>query len=307
MFDQADRHIFLYAKGHYHSGDIITDLKILIGKRNALDPKYVTVNDIVTVLLEITLPYVQKSQMRDFIMDLGPDRKFLFYKSDKYSFYESLIHRCLCTLAMTRIIDPDGTVLMDLGKPDSSILPLKSVTDSNCRVLLNRNKEYIQMGYTHYFDHSKVSQITWDEIVSDCKKLYENMPEHSMSSGGFYAEDLLILDGCFYGRDNDINGPIFSSKEIWFNGTDSDYDVNSDDSPNLSHETFVLRRDGESRSFCKTARKPYDLMVQACLLVYCCHSPDTIKLSSDGDKDDWEEAIKFVYNVLGYKINPLKS
>jgi len=125
MFDQADRHIFLYAKGHYAHSDVITDLKILIGRRNALEPKYVSVNDIMTVLLEITLPHVNKSQMKNFIMDLAPGRKFLFYNGDKYSFNESVIHQCLCVLALTKVCD-HGNILMDLGDPDPSILPLKT-------------------------------------------------------------------------------------------------------------------------------------------------------------------------------------
>ena len=158
------------------------------------------------------------------------------------------------------------------------------------------------MGYTHYFPHKAVTKAVWKKILADCKKLYEHMPE------GVY------LDGCSRGRAASRAydgtgpmidyGPIFSDDEIWFNGTDPDFG-DQEGYPDFAHETFTLFRKGSGGfCFCKTARKPYDVMVTACLLVYKHHSPGTIELGSDGNAGEWAEAIQFVGEVLHYVADP---
>jgi hypothetical protein len=140
------------------------------------------------------------------------------------------------------------------------------------------------MGYTHYFSHKKTSKKKWMDILADCKKLHE-------------ADDVSL---CHYGDDND--SPVFNQAQICFNGMGSD-----------GHETFQVLRAGVPQrlpspsedkgfQFCKTARKPYDTLVCACLLVYMQHSPDTMDLGSDGDPSDWKDAENFVKDLLGYDI-----
>jgi len=124
------------------------------------------------------------------------------------------------------------------------------------------------MGYTHYFEHTEISQEVWDKIVLDCKLVCKDQP----------IED--DLDG---------SEPKFTNTFITFNGVDYD-----------GHETFDLNRKGSAGfTFCKTAAKPYDLAVTACLLIYKHHSPDTMILSSDGDDEDWVDAKKLVWDILG--------
>jgi hypothetical protein len=139
------------------------------------------------------------------------------------------------------------------------------------------------MGYTHYFNHSKVTDKTWNKILKDCKKLYKNMPGYTNSAGGYYFEKPLQLAGW-----DGTGEPEFNRDTIRFNGK----------GPELDHETFCLKRKG-SGDFCKTARKPYDLMVCACLLVYQYHSPNTISLGSDGNQEDWKESKQFISDILG--------
>jgi len=145
------------------------------------------------------------------------------------------------------------------------------------------------MGYTHYFSHSKTSKKKWNAIVEDCKKLRANLPQ------GIY------IDGCFA-----FPKPQFTDKMIHFNGTDPGFtweDHQNNKFPENSHETFELKQEGSGGfTFCKTARKPYDLLVCACLLVYKHYSPNTMKLSSDGDSEDWADSEKFVKNTLGYEV-----
>jgi hypothetical protein len=135
------------------------------------------------------------------------------------------------------------------------------------------------MGYTHYWYTKTFAPKVWRQLILDVGTLYANLPPE------------VVLTGCLkYGE-----LPYFGEDAIWFNGK-PDY------------ETFVLHRENFSTreanvfNFCKTAQKPYDLMVCAVLLTAKYLSPDSIRLSSDGDEDDWQEAEQFVWNTLGYNV-----
>lgn len=139
------------------------------------------------------------------------------------------------------------------------------------------------MGFTHYFGgHAKSHpQKKWDAFIKDCRKLYKNMPEHSLSAGGHYSNEPLLLCGV-----SDSDAPEFSKDRILFNGCGD-----------LGHETFHLSRKASEGDFCKTARKPYDLMVTACLVLYKAYFPK-VGIGSDGDIADWQEAFKFIAETL---------
>ena len=151
------------------------------------------------------------------------------------------------------------------------------------------------MGYTHYFPHQKVSKKVWNSILKDVRIIMDNLPEYSHSSGDCYADVPLKLVN---GMGEAGTKPIINDEMICFNGEEPEYD----------HESFDLSKDGSSGfAFCKTARKPYDLIAQACLLIYVHHSPKTIDLCSDGDRADWAEAVEFVIHTLKRKVpNPMK-
>ena len=64
---------------------------------------------------------------------------------------------------------------------------------------------------------------------------------------------------------------------------------------------MILKRVGGDESeiiFCKTAHRPYDLMVCSCLLLYRAHFPKQVKVRSLGDLEDWMEAIQFVSDYV---------
>jgi len=96
---------------------------------------------------------------------------------------------------------------------------------------------------------------------------------------------------------------------IRFNGVEDD-----------GHETFILTRtkrakyDYESQEeydvdgafdFCKTARKPYDVLVTSSLLAAMRIANGAWVVGSDGDEYDWEKGIALVTKVLGY--DPVKE
>lgn len=162
------------------------------------------------------------------------------------------------------------------------------------------------MGYTHTYKHEDISRDNWNNIVADCRELYENMPAHSTSSGGYYEDKPLVIDGCERGRkrsrdEGKCMGPVLGKREIWFNGTDPKHG-DKEGKPELACETFVLfpKKSSDEFPFCKTRRHPYDLMVQACLLVAKYHVGHDIKIHSDGTVEEWKPAFEFVERVLGY-------
>ena len=137
------------------------------------------------------------------------------------------------------------------------------------------------MGYTHYFKQAeklKVSQIQRDLIR------------------GILDENENVLAGW------DGNGkPEFTKSKLSFNGLAS---------KDQDHETFIVEFGEKSDfSFCKTARKEYDLAVCECLLVLSLSKG--FSFNSDGvgtmpsgqqvlDDGRWGDALKW-FADKGYK------
>ena len=148
------------------------------------------------------------------------------------------------------------------------------------------------MAYTHYWRMSgDIPQVIWDRIVRDARTLFKGLPAHSKSAGGYYADQPLDIGY------SDCKDPIADSDKIWFNGRGGN---------DLSHDTFVFTRRAEEFTFCKTARKPYDLVVTAVLLLIKHHDRDgfvrRVSITSDGDPSDWEPAERLIKELFGYKV-----
>jgi len=162
------------------------------------------------------------------------------------------------------------------------------------------------MGYTHYYYRTEVEhdEDTFAKFVADVKLAYTRLPATSDSSGGCYKDTPLKIAG-----GNGTGKPKINDDEICFNGNKKD---------DLWHETLYIprkfqfaegdygkhqqdrfERDKSIFSFCKTARKPYDLFVQVVLILYKQHFGDLVRVSSDGDADEWASALKFVRDVFG--------
>jgi hypothetical protein len=147
------------------------------------------------------------------------------------------------------------------------------------------------MGYTHYWRFHKEKldlenlRGTFKIVSEEVKRLHDCL-----------SDKIVICGGLGTGT------PIINESEVWFNG---------DEEKGEDHETFCIEWKGEGGfSFCKTARKPYDLLVCASLLSFHNHFPrDVFQLSSDGGAEDWQEAVDFYNDVSGnFAIpNPFKE
>lgn len=144
------------------------------------------------------------------------------------------------------------------------------------------------MGYTQYWTPRVASPEEWEKLVERAKKLKDNLPKYSESAGGGFGEDagrwkrvIKIRGGLGVGK------PSFNKKLIWFNG---------DEKRGLDHETFSIEPKPTGWNFCKTARKPYDLLV--CAILIAAHDIVGYEVSSDGDFNDWKPAIKFYMDTV---------
>lgn len=139
------------------------------------------------------------------------------------------------------------------------------------------------MGYTHYwYIADEISQDSWDKFLGDFRTI---LPE--------FKNILDIQGDQKLEHDKDV---------IFLNGIGE-----------LAHESFLLERvtdisgftqrdddDGLIFKFCKTAQKPYDIAVCSALIIAKKHFGESIRISSDGENHDWQEAKTLCENTLGY-------
>ena len=128
------------------------------------------------------------------------------------------------------------------------------------------------MGYTHYWEQKRpYHPMAWATLVTDVNKiLVRKMP---LVNGR-----PLALAGSF-GEAGSL--PQLDANMIAFNGLAPE-----------DYETFLLEREPEhGGGFCKTGRRPYDIMVCLVLLIAYDYAPQYIEVSSDGTYEDWEPAV----------------
>lgn len=143
------------------------------------------------------------------------------------------------------------------------------------------------MGYSHYFKQTDIPTVPqWNAFLEGVKKLVSASPVKL--AGGLGEAGTL---------------PEITEDTICFNGL----------GPEDDHETFWLMRDSSPErrewdegkfpfNFCKTARKPYDLIVCAVLIAADFHLPGCYEIASDGSRnnpEEWFPALRFVEEVLG--------
>ena len=98
-----------------------------------------------------------------------------------------------------------------------------------------------------------------------------------------WSEDLAGAGICFE-YDEPEKDPEFTAELIRFNGKSGE-----------GHETFLLTADPSDFNFCKTAQKPYDIVVVAilCLLAHRTN----VEVSSDGGISDWTDGLALAQRV----------
>lgn len=134
--------------------------------------------------------------------------------------------------------------------------------------------------YTHYYsiNTKKISQRRWDRV---CNKLNELVYEFGQQHGGISGFSAHSKPGKYGG--------------LYFNGSREN-----------GHEPFILRADVKNQepgAFCKTARKPYDVLVTAVLSVLQMEFGEgLVKVGYDGDYPGWVAGVEYASKVLGIRV-----
>ena len=145
------------------------------------------------------------------------------------------------------------------------------------------------MGYTHYFTFNKTKtpaakvEKQYQLAVGHCQKLVRSYYKQFGGLSGYSAH---TKQGAYGG--------------LLVNGKGDE-----------GHEEFSLRehfKQNEGFNFCKTARKPYDLVIVGCLAILKHYLKDAIDVSSDGDCFDWNEGVAYAAQVTNLSLdNPIKT
>ena len=142
------------------------------------------------------------------------------------------------------------------------------------------------MGYTHY----------WEIKSNNGDAEFVRRKFKSASANVKRFAKFIEMQGMFQIRGGFGKGyPIINESEIWLNG---------DDSRDLGCETFTIcwsdfLEDGDG--FCKTGRNPYDMIVCFAILALKEAFRGEFDYSSDGDAEDWKEAIHLYESFTGKK------
>jgi len=132
------------------------------------------------------------------------------------------------------------------------------------------------VGYTHYYEKTNGGST---------------LPQES----GYYAACSLVLAG----PDGETGEPVVTSERVSFNGTGW-----TDDRQELGHESMTIHRSDARAAdwgFCKTERKPYDLIVCAVLIAFKQEFGSGVAVDSDGGSADWKPALEFYEAVVERK------
>lgn len=139
------------------------------------------------------------------------------------------------------------------------------------------------MGYTHYWTQPRdFTTDEWGVVLLEVAAIVARVRT---------VEKITIVDGL----GKPTSSPEFSASCIAFNGSSVD---------DQYHETFSITRIRETvdangtlgRAFCKTARKPYDIAVTACL----CYMATQwgYDVTSDGQGEDFLGGVAVVRSVF---------
>lgn len=153
------------------------------------------------------------------------------------------------------------------------------------------------MGYTHYWTFKKAPKGQASQIEANYQLALRQCQRVLRS----YNADLKSQDEKHPDR---LSGYSVHTKVSQYGG------LNFNGVADLSHETFTAREhfsQNENFNFCKTAQKPYDQCVTACLIILKHYLGDVLDVSSDGDASDWTEGLNLAKSVTKIKglVNPI--
>lgn len=142
--------------------------------------------------------------------------------------------------------------------------------------------------YTHYYYRNRtVYTQEWAQLTQSVKCIVENMPEYSLTAGGYFADVPLDIRLDY----EDDSPPAIDDKIIRFVG-----------SYGHACQPFRLQVEGDihdSVEWCQTARLPYDFVVCSALILLNHFAPEAFNIYSDGNATEWLQALEHCQQILG--------
>lgn len=150
------------------------------------------------------------------------------------------------------------------------------------------------MGYTHYFEFRKPKGIK----AKDIERRYQSAIKECAKVALFWNAY------CEHNGDDAsrLSGYTAHTKPGTYGG------IELNGKGENAHESFNLREHFKENNFgfCKTAQKPYDAVIVACLAILKYRLGNAIEVSSDGRPIDWEYGVKLASSVLRRNVpNPI--
>lgn len=147
------------------------------------------------------------------------------------------------------------------------------------------------MGYTHYFSINKEAAFG---RTAEYEQKYQLALRQCARIAKNYNARLKAVDKKHPNRLSGftVHTPISKYGGLHINGT-----------AEFAHEDFCLREHFTQNQggFCKTARKPYDVVITACLITLKHYLGQGFQVESDGLASDWIEGLELAKKVTRIK------
>jgi hypothetical protein len=120
--------IILYAKGRFNEeGDLMEDLRVLVGDYVGIPPGHVSVRNILVVLSDIAIPFLladssSKWQLSELLLSLAEEGSPV----RRYTPSELVARKLLGILRGVKVRDGER-VLINLDDPNPNLLPVRAI------------------------------------------------------------------------------------------------------------------------------------------------------------------------------------
>jgi len=122
-------HLILYAKGYYKRGDVLEDVKKILGHRCAIDAEHLSNMDVWGNCVHAFIKYCNtEHDVGELLVALfkplpnEPGHGVFDFWSDSSNIHRA-IHAILVPLMRLKVFE-NGQQILELGKPNPTILPL---------------------------------------------------------------------------------------------------------------------------------------------------------------------------------------
>ena len=120
--------IILYAKGHFNEeGDLMEDLRVLVGDYVGIPPGHVSVRNILVVLSDIAIPFLladpsSKWRLSELLLSLAEEGSPVRLATPS----DFVARKLLEILRGVKVRDM-GNVLINLADPNPDLLPVRAI------------------------------------------------------------------------------------------------------------------------------------------------------------------------------------